>query len=70
MNSDDVGIISSSVDCEAMRYTLDTNVPRNATKSENRETAIGVVWFHDLSHIKKGGLVLIWSLADVMKRAL
>ena len=70
MNSDDVGIISSSVDCEAMRDTLDANVPRNATKSENRETAIGVVWFHDLAHIKKGCLVLIWALADVMKRAL
>ena len=70
MNSDDVGIISSSVDCEAMRDTLDAYVPRNSTESENRETAIGVVWFNNLAHIKKGSLVLIWALADVMKRAL
>ena len=50
-----------------MRDTLNANVPRDATKSENRETAIGVVRFHDLPHIEKSSLVLIWALTDVMK---
>lgn len=70
MNSYDVGVISCSIDCEAVRDTLDAYVPRNATESENRETAIGVVWLNNLAHIEKGGLVLIWAFADVMKRTL
>ena len=70
MYSYDVGIISSSIDRKAMRDTLNANVPRDATKSENRETAIGVVRFHDLPHIEKSSLVLIWALTDVMKGAL
>ena len=70
MNSYDVGIISSSIDCEAVRDTLDSNVPRDATESENRETSVGVVWLNDLAYIEKGSLVLIWAFADVMKRTL
>ena len=67
MNSYDVGVISCSIDCKAVRNTLDAYVPRDATESENRETAIGVVRFHDLPHIEKSSLVLIWALTDVMK---
>ena len=70
MNSYDVGVISCSIDCEAVRDTLDSNVSRDATESENRETSVGVVWLNDLAYIEKGSLVLIWTFADVMKRTL
>ena len=50
-----------------MRDALNADVPRDATKSENRETSIGVVWFYDLADIEKGSLILIWTLTNVMK---
>ena len=67
LNSYDVGIISSSVDRKTMRDALDADVPRDASKSENRETSIGVVWLYDLADIEKGSLILIWALTNVMK---
>ena len=70
LNSNDIWVVSSSIDRKAVGDALNADVPRNTTKSENGETAIGVVWFHDLAHVKKGGFVLIWALTDVMKGAL
>ena len=49
-----------------MRDTLNADVPRDTTKSENREATIGVVWFDNLADVKESGLILIRAFTDVM----
>ena len=53
-----------------MRDTLNADVPRDTTKSENREATIGVVWFDNLADVKEGGLILIRAFTDVVQGAL
>ena len=61
MNTLNLRHLRVSIHGKAVIYTVDSQMARDATESEDWEKFVRVIWLNNLSNIENGALVLILS---------
>ena len=51
INSDNFRVCRVSIHGEAVAYAINSKMTRNATKTENWEASVSIIWFNDCSDI-------------------
>ena len=67
LDADNLWIARIAVHCEAMVRRIQVQMARDASKAEDWEASVRIVWLNDHAHVEKGRLILV-VLAEVMER--